>query len=120
MSQKKVDEYKKYKQNRRANIKKEQRKNKLTIAAMWAVLILVIAAVGAAIGVSIYNNYKEKLASMPTYSTTSYILADLAGIQEEEESSEEATENETEDASETDDTAGASGAEQESSEEVTK
>ena len=52
MSQKKVDEYKNYKKNRRENIKKEKRKERLTMAAMWGAVVVFIACVGGAMGVS--------------------------------------------------------------------
>lgn len=114
MSQKKVDDYKKYKKNRRENIKKEKRKEQLTIAAMWGALVLFIVCVGSAMGVTIYNNYQAKLAALPTYASTSFVLSDMAGMQkkdaqtpsqeestseedasEEELSSEESSEKET-------------------------
>lgn len=50
MSQKKVDEYKNYKKNRRENIKKEKRKERLTMAAMWGAVVVFIACVGGAMG----------------------------------------------------------------------
>ena len=80
MSQKKVDEYKNYKKNRRENIKKEKRKERLTMAAMWGAVGVFIACVGGAMGVSIYNKYQAKQAALPTYGSTSFILSDMAGI----------------------------------------
>ena len=71
MSQKKVDEYKNYKKNRRENIKKEKRKERLTMAAMWGAVVVFIACVGGAMGVSIYNKYQAKQAALPTYGSTS-------------------------------------------------
>ena len=64
MSQKKVDEYKNYKKNRRENIKKEKRKERLTMAAMWGAVVVFIACVGGAMGVSIYNKYQAKQAAL--------------------------------------------------------
>ena len=84
MSQKKVDEYKNYKKNRRENIKKEKRKERLTMAAMWGAVVVFIACVGGAMGVSIYNKYQAKQAALPTYGSTSFILSDMAGIQKED------------------------------------
>ena len=80
MSQKKVDEYKNYKKNRRENIKKEKREERLTMAAMWGAVVVFIACVGGAMGVSIYNKYQAKQAALPTYGSTSFILSDMAGI----------------------------------------
>ena len=98
MSQKKVDEYKNYKKNRRENIKKEKRKERLTMAAMWGAVVVFIACVGGAMGVSIYNKYQAKQAALPTYGSTSFILSDMAGIQKEDQTQSE-TVNESEDAS---------------------
>ena len=101
MSQKKVDEYKNYKKNRRENIKKEKRKERLTMAAMWGAVVVFIACVGGAMGVSIYNKYQSKQAALPTYGSTSFILSDMAGIQKEdtEDQTQSETVNESEDAS---------------------
>ena len=55
MSQKKVDEYKNYKKNRRENIKKEKRKERLTMAAMWGAVVVFIACVGGAM--SYFQNF---------------------------------------------------------------
>lgn len=98
MSQKKVDKYKDYKKNRRENIKKEKRKERLTMAAMWGAVVVFIACVGGAMGVSIYNNYQAKQAALPTYGSTSFILSDMVGIQKED--TEDQTEIETESESE--------------------
>ena len=97
MSQKKVDEYKNYKKNRRENIKKEKRKERLTMAAMWGAVVVFIACVGGAMGVSIYNKYQAKQAALPTYGSTSFILSDMAGIQKDQTQSE--TVNASEEAS---------------------
>lgn len=98
MSQKKVDEYKNYKKNRRENIKKEKRKERLTMAAMWGAVVVFIACVGGAMGVSIYNKYQAKQAALPTYGSTSFILSDMAGIQKDD--TEDKTQSETENESE--------------------
>ena len=110
MSQKKVDEYKNYKKNRRENIKKEKRKERLTMAAMWGAVVVFIACVGGAMGVSIYNKYQAKQAALPTYGSTSFILSDMAGIQKEdtEDQTQSETVNESEDAESASDEAVAS------------
>ena len=97
MSQKKVDEYKNYKKNRRENIKKEKRKERLTMAAIWGAVVVFIACVGGAMGVSIYNKYQAKQAALPTYGSTSFILSDMSGIQKED--TEDQTQSASEDAS---------------------
>ena len=101
MSQKKVDEYKKYKKNRRENITKEKRKERLIMTAIWGAVVLFIVCAGGAMGVTIYNKYQAKQAALPTYGSTSFILSDMANIQKEdaqnvtEESEEESSESET-------------------------
>ena len=100
MSQKKVDKYKDYKKNRRENIKKEKRKERLTMAAMWGAVVVFIACVGGAMGVSIYNNYQAKQAALPTYGSTSFLLSDMASIQKEDTDDQTEAETETESESE--------------------
>lgn len=100
MSQKKVDEYKKYKKNRRENIRKEKRKNRLIAAGIWGFVVIFIACVGASLGVTMYNHYQAKLAALPTYGSTSFILSDMVGIQQEETEPERTAEEETEASSE--------------------
>ena len=82
MSQKKVDERKEYKKNRKENIKKEQRKEKLSRASVWVVAAIFVIGVGIAGGVSIHNRNKAAADALPTYDATSFVLSDLAGIQE--------------------------------------
>ena len=78
MSQKKVDEYKNYKKNRRENIKKEKRKERLTMAAMWGAVVVFIACDGRTRGVSSKNKYKENQSALPTFGATTCILSDKA------------------------------------------
>ncbi len=99
MSQKKVDKYKDYKKNRRENIKKEKRKERLTMAAMWGAVVVFIACVGGAMGVSIYNNYQAKQAALPTYGSTSFLLSDMASIQKKDTDDQTEAESETEEVS---------------------
>ena len=64
-------------------------------------VVVFIACVGGAMGVSIYNKYQAKQAALPTYGSTSFILSDMAGIQKEdtEDQTQSETVNESEDAS---------------------
>ena len=84
MSQKKVDERKEYKKNRKENIKKEERREKLSRASIWIVAAIFVIGVGIAGGVSIHNRNKAAADALPTYSSTSFVLGDLAGIQDAE------------------------------------
>jgi hypothetical protein len=115
MSQKKVDKYKDYKKNRRENIKKEKRKERLTMAAMWGAVVVFIACVGGAMGVSIYNNYQAKQAALPTYGSTSFLLSDMASIQKKD--TDDQTEAETEAESETEEVSSEESSESETSSE---
>ena len=71
------------------------------MAAMWGAVVVFIACVGGAMGVSIYNKYQAKQAALPTYGSTSFILSDMAGIQKDdtEDQTQSETVNESEDAS---------------------
>ena len=44
------------------------------MAAMWGAVVVFIACVGGAMGVSIYNKYQAKQAALPTYGSTSFIF----------------------------------------------
>lgn len=96
MSQAKVDKYKDYKKNRREIIKREKRKMFLTKVLIWVVVAVVVVGISAVMGVSFYSSYQAKLASMPSYKTTSFMLSDYAGMQETDEADEAVTESETE------------------------
>ena len=101
MSQKKVDERKEYKKNRKENIKKEQRKEKLGRASVWIVAAIFVVGVGIAGGVSIHNRNKAQEEALPTYNASSFRLNDLAGIQAEDEQEQEpAADTETAEAAE--------------------
>lgn len=56
MSQKKVDQYKKEKANRKANMQKEKRMRRLYSAGAALVAVAVIGW----FGYSVYNSYEEK------------------------------------------------------------
>lgn len=83
MSQEKVDKYKEYKKNRKEILEKEKRKKKMEKVAGWAVLVVLVAALGTAVGVTIYNQHQAKLAALPNYTVTEKVVADMAGILEE-------------------------------------
>ena len=84
MSQKKVDERKEYKKNRKENIRKEQRQEKIGRATVWIVAAIFVIGVGIAAGVSIHNRNKAQEEALPTYNTSDFVLNDLAGIREED------------------------------------
>ncbi len=85
MSQEKVNKYKEQKANRKeliAKQKRQQARNK--VIAIVVTVVLAVGAVGA-IGLTIRNEYKAYLDSLPTYSSTSFIVSDDAGVRSTEE-----------------------------------
>jgi len=85
MSQEKVNKYKEEKANRKeliAKKKKQQARNK--VIAIVVAVVLAVGAVGA-IGLTIRNEYKAYIDSLPSYSSTSYVVSDDAGVLSTEE-----------------------------------
>ena len=80
MSQEKVDRYKEQKANRKELMAKEKRKKAVakTVTIVIAVLVLV-GAIGA-IGLTIRNERNAYLNSLPSYSATSFVVSDEAGM----------------------------------------
>ncbi|MBQ8814819.1 MAG: hypothetical protein IJZ85_10050 [Lachnospiraceae bacterium] len=80
MSQEKVNKYKEQKANRKELMAQEKRKKART--RLIAIVISVVVLVGAvgAIGLTIRNEYKAYIDSLPSYSTTSFIVTDEAGV----------------------------------------
>ena len=84
MSQAKVDKYKEYKKNRRANIAKEKRKELLGRIAAWFVVALFVAFIVGAISYKQIEACKARQAALPDYTSSSYVLSDMAGVLETE------------------------------------
>ena len=85
MSQEKVNKYKEEKANRKEAIakqKRQQARNK--VIAIVVVVVLAVSAVGA-IGLTIRNEYKAYINSLPSYSSTSFVVSDDAGVLSTEE-----------------------------------
>lgn len=80
MSQEKVNKYKEQKANRKELMAQEKRKKART--RLIAIVISVVVLVGAvgAIGLTIRNEYKAYIDSLPSYSTTSFLVTDEAGV----------------------------------------
>lgn len=102
MSQAKVDKYKEYKKNRKEILAKEKKKKKIEKVVGWTALVVLVAALGTAVGVSIYNQHQAYLASLPNYTVSEKVIGDMTGILDEET---EAAAGETEEAAQ-DETAG--------------
>lgn len=85
MSQEKVNKYKEEKANRKELIAKQKRqKARNKLIAIVVAVVLSVGAVGA-IGLTIRNEYKAYIDSLPTYSSTSFIVSDDAGVLSTEE-----------------------------------
>ena len=84
MSQAKVDKDKEYKKDRKKNIVKAKRKELISRVAAWSVIgIFVLFIVGAVVYKQV-DSYQKKLASMPDYKATSFVLSDMASVLETE------------------------------------
>lgn len=85
MSQEKVNKYKEEKANRKETIAKQKRqKARNKVIAIVVAAVLAVGAVGA-IGLTIRNEYKAYIDSLPSYSSTSYVVSDDAGVLSTEE-----------------------------------
>ena len=85
MSQEKVNKYKEEKANRKETIAKQKRqKARHKVIAIVVAAVLAVGAVGA-IGLTIRNEYKAYINSLPSYSSTSYVVSDDAGVLSTEE-----------------------------------
>lgn len=85
MSQEKVNKYKEEKANRKEAIAKQKRQQARNKAiAIVVAAVLAVGAVGA-IGLTIRNEYKAYINSLPSYSSTSYVVSDDAGVLSTEE-----------------------------------
>ena len=85
MSQEKVNKYKEEKANRKEAIAKQKRQQARNKAiAIVVAVVLAVSAVGA-IGLTIRNEYKAYINSLPSYSSTSFVVSDDAGVLSTEE-----------------------------------
>ncbi len=90
MSEEKNNSNRKY--DRRMEKERERQKEKRELF-LWKVGGGVFAlAVIIALGVTVVNQYRAYQASRPDYSRTQMVVGDMAGVLEEEESSESAAE----------------------------
>ncbi len=84
MSQAKVDQYKEFKQNRKANLEKEK-KAKQRSALIWKIVGCVAAlALVVALGITAYNAIKNRIQARPIYERESMVVNDVAGILQDE------------------------------------
>ena len=82
MSQAKVDKYKDYKKNKKEILAKEKRKQRSSRIITWTIIGVILIGLGTAVGVSIYNQEKARIAAMPDYTDTSLKLMDFSGIRD--------------------------------------
>lgn len=80
MSQEKVNKYKEQKANRKELMAQEKRKKTRVKAVSITVAVLVLVGALGAIGLTIRNEYNAYINSLPSYSTTSFIVSDEAGM----------------------------------------
>ena len=99
MSQAKVDQYKEFKQNRKANLEKEKKAKQRTSLIWKAVGIVAALALVVALGITAYNAIKAAIDARPIYEREEMVVNDVAGILAEETTAA-ATEEATEAASE--------------------
>ena len=71
MSQKKVDAYKEAKKTRKEDLAKEKKKKQLNRIIGWVVLVLVVAALGVGLYITI-KNMKDKTAEDNTASHSNH------------------------------------------------
>ena len=90
MSQQKVDKYKEQKARRKEIVEKERRDRKMRKDIAALNLILVIAGIGAGIGITIRNLYIKAQNAKPDYTESSLVVQDMAGILETETSADAA------------------------------
>lgn len=86
MSQAKVDKYKEYKKNRKKNIAKEKRQEKLAGFVTVGIFLIVILAVALSLGKSFSNSFGKSKESLPGYDYVAedFVLEDYAGVIVEE------------------------------------
>lgn len=80
MSQEKVNRYKEQKANRKELMAQEKRKKARNKAITVAVAVLVLVGALGAVGLTIRNEYNAYINSLPSYSTTSFVVSDEAGM----------------------------------------
>ena len=84
MSKAKVEEYKNYKKNKKKILAKEHRK-KVAAGVIWRLIgVLILAGVIALVCIKGLSMYSDYLAGKPDYSTSSFIIGDMCGIDETE------------------------------------
>ena len=116
MSQKKVDHYKKEKANRKQVLERQKRNKKIAKVMTIIFCVLIIGSIATAIGVTVYNEAVEYIASLPDYSSDSLVVSDMVGILDLEEEDEDTDDEDTDDADEADETEEASDEETETEE----
>jgi hypothetical protein len=83
MSREKVEKYKEQKVRRKELLEKEKKKKKMVKAAWILTAVLAVGLVSGAIGLTIYNQYKEHQKNLPNYTASdTMIVEDLAGMLE--------------------------------------
>lgn len=96
MSVEKVNKYKEEKANRKEILEKQKKQARMVKAGVIAGAVLVAVLIVGAIGLTIRNERKAYLNSLPDYNTTSMVVGDMAGVLNEETAEETEAETESE------------------------
>ena len=80
MSVEKVNKYKEEKANRKEILEKQKKQAKAVRTGVIAGGILAAALIVGAIGITIRNERRAYLASLPDYNATSMVVGDMAGV----------------------------------------
>ena len=80
MSQKKVDAYKEAKKTRKEDLAKEKKQKQLRRVLGWIVLVVLVAALGVGLYITIRNIKENSAEDTSAYKSTTYILDDYANM----------------------------------------
>ncbi len=80
MSVEKVNKYKEEKANRKEILEQQKKKAKQTRVALIAGVVVVVALIVGAIGLTVRNEYQAYLNAQPNYDASQMLVGDLAGV----------------------------------------
>ncbi|MDD6213483.1 MAG: hypothetical protein PUB22_10185 [Clostridiales bacterium] len=90
MSKEKVDAYRASKTTRKQDQEKARKKRAAKRKIAWAVAILCVAGIAAALGLTVKSSYDSYKASLPTYDASTQVVQDFAGVLDADEEAEDA------------------------------
>ena len=80
MSQQKVDQYREEKKNRKENLVKEKKQQKLNRILMITIAAIIVCALTVGL-ILTFTGMAKKGKDQSAYQPSSYVLPDIAGIQ---------------------------------------